>query len=210
MKLKSQDYLKSRIFILSPYVGVIIGLYIFRNAFLAIMIYHAGIILSLVFVKSDYNFRDLFRFKSRILLVLSVLICLLAGIAILILWDFIKPAKLDLLYTMTELGLIGIWKPIFLIYFSVIHPFLEESYWRFHLPSSEKFISFDDLFFALYHTLVLHFFLKSWAVILCFVGLFFIAAGWRYLKERRGDNFVVLLSHAVADFSIMSAVFLLY
>ena len=210
MKLKIQSYIKSRLFILSPYIGVITGLYFFRSAFLAIIIYHTGIVLSLIFIKSSYNFRDLFRFKSRALLITSVLLCSLAGISILFLWDFIKPAELDLLRTMTELGLTGIWKPVFLLYFSLIHPFLEESYWRFHLPSSSRTVSCDDLFFALYHTLVLHLFLKTWAVVLCFAGLLFAAAVWRYLKERRGDNLAVLLSHAVADFSIMSAVFLLY
>lgn len=210
MNLNIKSYIKSRIFVISPYIGVIVGLYLFSNAFLAILIYHVGMFLSLFFLKSDYNTREIFRVKNKGFLIVTILVCALSGILLFFVWDYIKPVGFNLYNTMVNVQLTGPNKIIFLVYFSTIHPFLEESYWRFHLKPTGRFFSPDDLFFAGYHTLVLRLFLKGWVVILCFVALFFVAALWRYLREKKGETLVILLSHAVADFSIMLAVFLLY
>lgn len=204
------NYLKQRIFIFFPYLAVFLGLYFFKNAFVSILIYHIGIICSLLFIKSDYRIKDLLKFENKLLLFVTTIICALSGLVLLYLWDYIELPNLNLFSEMNSIGLSGRYKILFLIYFSTIHPILEESYWRFFLKNEYKLFVLDDILFSLYHSFVLILFVKLWFVIVCFIALVLVSAIWRKIRQKKEENLIILVSHAVADFSIMLAILSLY
>lgn len=201
---------KKRIFTIAPYAAVFLGLYVLRNAFLSILLYHAGVLTSIYIYRKELDIKDVFSFNSKRLTLIISLICGLSGISILLIWDFIKLPGMDLTRTMSEIGLTGNTKVLFLIYFSTIHPFVEELFWRFLLKTRAKYISMDDVLFALYHVMVLAMFLKFQYIVICFIALIIVARFWRYLQHNLSENMAVILSHAVADFSIMFFVMTLY
>ena len=202
--------LPKRLFIISPYIAVFLGLYIFKNAFLSIFLYHIGIVFSILIYRKDLNIKVIFKFNSKRLMLLLSFICSLSGISILLFWDLIKIPNMNLNRTMSEIGLVGVNKILFLIYFSTIHPILEEVFWRFLLKTKVKYISLDEILFALYHVMVLVFFIKIEFIIICFIALIVVARFWRYLQQNLSENMAVLLSHMIADFSIMFFVMTLY
>lgn len=210
MKNLTTNFKTNNLFSLTPYIGVIIGLYIFKNAFLSIFIYNAGLLLAVLIKKNNLQLKEIIIVKNIKLLILLTFICTLAGPFLYLLWNYIKLPNSILSVKMSEFGLIGNSKFIFLIYFSTIHPFLEEYYWRFSINSNKRILSIHEILFAFYHVLVLLFFIKSFFIIICFIVLLIIARFWRYLHNKHSENLIVLVSHAVADFSIMFFIFKLY
>ncbi|MBN1501822.1 MAG: hypothetical protein JW982_16815 [Spirochaetes bacterium] len=198
------------LFMLSPYIGVITGMYVFKNAFAAIFIYHAGIAAAVCLFHGEISFNTLFKFNNPRLLIFASAVCLLSGLSVVVLWNFIKLPGINLPVIMEQFKLSGINKWIFLLYFSTVHPLIEELYWRFLADFRGRYISVGDIIFAAYHIPVLIFFLNASFVLLCFAVLVAAARIWRYLKQDLNENLTVFISHAFADFSIMLAVFALY
>jgi membrane protease YdiL (CAAX protease family) len=90
-----------------------------------------------------------------------------------------------------------------MIYFATVQPFLEELYWRGYLKYGCKYFSWTDFAFAGYHILVLAWFIKlSWLVI-AFIILSVAAYTWRYIAYKFKGLMIPLLSHIVADISII-------
>ena len=91
-----------------------------------------------------------------------------------------------------------------MIYFSTVQPFLEELYWRGYLESGRKYFSWTDLAFAGYHILVLAWFIKLPWLVIAFIVLAGAAYVWRYMAARLEGLIVPLLSHIIADVSIIA------
>ena len=96
-----------------------------------------------------------------------------------------------------------------MIYFSTVQPILEELYWRGFLGNSQKCFSWVDLAFAGYHILVLAWFIKTGWLVVAFIVLTVAGCVWRYTAARLGGLAVVLVSHIVADVSIVAVVYVL-
>jgi len=208
-KIDSSTLIKG-LFSISPYIGVVLGLYVFKNAFLSIIIYHLGLITAIILFRKKISFGKIFAVNNKPLLLVSVIACSLSGLLIYWLWDTVKLPTLNLSEVMATFGLIGPTKIIFLIYYSTIHPLLEELYWRFILNPKNRFVSISELLFSAYHILVISLFVKTEYVVLIFFILLGAARVWRYFVQSRNERFLALLTHAVADFSIMYCVIMLY
>ncbi|MEA2559862.1 MAG: hypothetical protein QOH06_1366 [Acidobacteriota bacterium] len=97
-------------------------------------------------------------------------------------------------------------------FYSVIHSFLEEYYWRWfvfgrlsrRLPFSAAAVV-SALAFTSHHVLVVGFFLGSFGVLTFAVSLIVTAAGllWAWLYHRTGHLAGPWLSHALADAGLM-------
>jgi hypothetical protein len=195
---------------LSPYGAVLFGMYFLNNAFAAILVYHAGIITAVIFYRKQLDLKKIFHLSNIKLFFGLTAICLLSGTIVFLLWDLVKIETLNLQDTLTHFGFnsVNIW--IFLIYFSTVHPVLEELFWRV-IPKDEfTYFSVFDFIFAGYHILVLRFFLKPFWIAVCFLGLVIISMIWRYIQKRLNDTATVVITHAVADLSIFSAVTILF
>ncbi len=209
MALSSLEFKKS-VFVVSPYIAVALGLYLFENAFLSLLLYHVGMIIPIVLYRKNIEWKKLILFNRKWLAIIVVGICFISGIVISSFWETVKIPSLDLLEKMTQYKLIGVSKILFLIYFSTVHPILEELYWRFVITPRSKLITLYELLFAGYHMLVVRLFVQAEYVIVTFVGLIIMARFWRFLRENLSENFLVFLSHLIADFSIMYFIFRLY
>ena len=186
-----------------PYVAVFVGLYVLKNAWLAIGLYHFGIIAFLIADEPGKllkNIRSGWNFTAA---VISVVVCALIVPVIFILWQYMQLENSCLKTTLTNFGLYGSSWFFFMIYFSTVQPFLEELYWRGYLECSHKCLSLTDLAFAGYHVFVLAWFIKLPWLVMAFIVLTVAAYGWRYIAYKFEGLAVPLLSHITADISII-------
>lgn len=111
--------------------------------------------------------------------------------------------------SLAGLGLKGISWPIFILYYSLVNPFLEEWYWRGYLGSVSKKLVVSDVCYAGYHPLVLYRFLRWPWLVLEFLVLVGVAWIWRQIARRAGGLLIPVVSHLTADASLIIAIYLL-
>ena len=107
-------------------------------------------------------------------------------------------------------------------FYSVIHSFLEEYYWRWFvfgrlrrgLPFATPAIAavVSSLAFTLHHVLVVGYFLGSFGLLTFLVSLIVTASGllWAWLYERTGHLSGPWISHALADAALMWVGYLMW
>lgn len=124
------------------------------------------------------------------------------GILIYCLWPRIKLGP-DLTVLLGNVGLAqGRWI-LFLFYYALIHPPLEQVFWRGYLGHSGKTIHIRDIAFAGYHFFTMIFFVHwPWALL-----SFFVLTGtawlWRQCVRETHGLLIPVLSHLAADISII-------
>jgi len=190
----------------APYLGVLVGMYWFKNAFFALLIYHFIILIYILKKRKHLNINDLFKINNKLIFILFSITCALTGLIIYVLKDFIFTHPMELKTILQAYGLHqhNIW--IFIIYFSTINPVLEELFWRILFNSNNKIISFSDIGYASYHILVVLLFIKPEFVLVTYIGLLIAARIWRYIYDKYNDSLTLFISHALADLSVMLAV----
>ena len=197
---------------LLPYAAVLIGMVALKSGWTAILLYHAGIVL-FVGGRREWKARSTYLFSGWnagwgiVLLV----VCALTGPTVHFLWPRMTLLPGGLGAGLAEFGLVGIKWRVFVVYFCTVHPFLEELFWRPAADSVEKSVSVwaQHALFAGYHVLVLRFFIGIPWLILVFLILMGVSIVWAGISKRQNGALLPLLSHAVADVSIMLAVYLL-
>ena len=190
----------------TPYIAVIIGLYLFSNAWVAVGLYHLGIFGLLLFFK--YKIRNWFTLKLTWNTLISTGFSALAGLLIFLLWDYIRIPTLNLTFYLTKVGLNKNCFGLFVIYFAAVHPVLEEMYWRGLMINLVKPPLLTDFCFAGYHSLVLLGFIRFEFIVASLVILMYVSMVWRYFIEKHNEYWTALFSHASADLSIILAVYL--
>ena len=187
-----------------PYIAVFIGLYVLKNAWVALGLYHLGIAMFLVADGRGKLLRKIRSGWNPVAVAACAIVCALIGPAIFILWQYMQLGDVCLKVTLMNFGLNGLSWYVFIIYFSTVQPFLEELYWRGYLESNHKYLSWTDLAFAGYHVFVLAWFIKLPWLVVSFVVLSIAASAWRYIAHRFGGLAVPLFSHLLADISIIA------
>ncbi len=192
-----------------PYVAVLIGMYVLHSAWIAILLYHAGI-AAFLFLRKPAGLWIRMRtgFKTPLLMP-GLLIGALAAPVVYFLWPWFSVSDNILPQWMAYYGLSG-WAWLLLIpYFSMIHPILEEALWREIAPKRFTWFCRQDLLFAGYHVLVLLQLMKTPWLVLVFPILAGSSIWWRWSVARCGGYGVSLLTHATADAGVVIAVLLL-
>ena len=184
-----------------PYIAVGIGLYIFKSGWLAILLYHAGMGFFLILDQKSPPLRQMLQGWHKTW-AWFIPFCALGGIAIYLLWPWMQQS-LDLNALLHKYGLAG-WKwTVFLFYYSIIHPPLEQFYWRGYLGHPGREIRIEDFAFSGYHFFTMICFVQwRWALISCFV-LTGIAWLWRQTARETGGLIIPILSHLTADISVI-------
>jgi len=191
--------------VLVPYVAVLLGLYIFENAWIAILVYHVGIAAFLIAGDRKALLRRIYTGWNSPLAALGVVLPAMIVPILLLLWQYMQLEATPLDFVLARFGLRGIPWLLFVAYFSTVQPFLEELYWRGHLQGDRRCVSWTDFAFGGYHVLVLAWFIKLPWLAPAFLVLAGTAFVWRHWTSKLGGLAVPLLSHAVADISIMVA-----
>ena len=190
-----------------PMMAVGLGLYVWSSAWLSIGLYHLGLV-AFISLRRD-RIRGV-RWRSPIGLSVGLYGAALLTAPFVV---FALPMLLGgeagtvLRMRFAELGLTGVSLVGFVIYFSTLHPILEEAGWRAALNTTGKRPHLHDFEFAGYHLLVLHHvFPGKWLVLLgTLVVLVTSAWFWRQLRDRHGMTSVISF-HAAADLAILLAV----
>lgn len=90
-----------------PYVTVLVGLYVFNNAWIAFLPYHVAIVLVLASCGELDQFKRLKRGFSLKAVAVSIFPCLVAGVMIYLLFPAASLDGIDLGAKITEMGLGG-------------------------------------------------------------------------------------------------------
>jgi membrane protease YdiL (CAAX protease family) len=98
---------------------------------------------------------------------------------------------------------------LFIFYYFIVNPILEELFWRGYLGSPNLKPAGSDFWYAGYHVLILVLFVDWPWIVLSFVTL--VGAGWTWRQLARIYNglTIPIVSHAAADAGIIGAVFFL-
>jgi len=188
-----------------PYAAVAVGLYAVQSAWAAILLYHAGVVV----VLTSRGWRRPMSIASRGwhfgAAAAAVPVAALAGAALYVLWPIIDATPHGLGARLSEFGLGGFSWVGFAVYYSTIHPVLEEFFWRGSPRSGGVRPDWRDAAFAGYHVPVLVFFVGPVWVALSFIVLAAASWLWRVAARRFDGLGVPLVSHAVADASIVVA-----
>jgi hypothetical protein len=188
-----------------PYAAVAAGLYAAGSAWAAIILYHIGVVV----VLSVTGWREPLRraasgWHPGAAAGLAA-VTALAGAALYVLWPFVDATPDGLGPRLAEFGLDGWSWALFAVYYSTIHPVMEELFWRGHRGGGGGASLWRDAAFAGYHVPVLWFFIGPGWIALTFVILAAASFAWRLAAGRFGGLGVPLVSHAAADISIVLA-----
>jgi membrane protease YdiL (CAAX protease family) len=204
-KTKSGSFVRLKLIsVLVPYIAVLVGLYVLKNGWVAIGLYHLGITVFLVASGSGGLLKKVCTGWNSITAAAGIVIPVMIIPAIFIFWKYMQLENMPLNTALANFGLSGTSWLFFMIYFSTVQPFLEELYWRGYLESGRKYFSWTDLAFAGYHILVLAWFIKLPWLVIAFIVLAGAAYVWRYMAARLEGLIVPLLSHIIADVSIIA------
>jgi membrane protease YdiL (CAAX protease family) len=195
-----------------PYAAVLLGLYVLRNAWAAILLYHAGM-LALLRLGGRTGLRGqggLLRAVrqgwSAPAAVVTGIVCAAGSFLLAPLWGTISREHVDLAEALTSFRLSGLSWWVFAAYYVTVHPLLEEIFWRGYRPGAHRSPVVPDVAFAGYHVLVLCLFIKLPWVLASFGVLWFASWGWRRLTARYSGLGVAIASHAAADLSVIAVV----
>jgi len=126
-------------------------------------------------------------------------------VAIYLLWPVVKLDDVRLGQILSSLGLDGASWWLFVVYYSLVNPWFEEIFWRGWYPGQLRRPVFADLLFAGYHVFVLFLFVDVLWAVAAFFALSGVAWLWRELATRHRGLIIPLVSHTVADISIITA-----
>jgi hypothetical protein len=129
-----------------------------------------------------------------------------SGISLYFLWSYVGRID-DLPAQIAAFGLTrGIW-PVFILYFTLVNPPIEEYFWRGYLGSPTRRLYPSDLLYAGFHGLILMGKMQPGAV--CYSLGVLVLAGWFWRQLGRVNEGLLapVLGHMAADFTILMVVF---
>ena len=132
---------------------------------------------------------------------------ILSGVALYLLWPLLGTPR-DLGASLAGLGLNPLsWLP-FILYFSLVNPWLEELYWRGWLGSLSPSLLARDIWFGGYHVLVLAPYVAWQWLALPLLSLSAAGWFWRQIARRKDSLLAGVLFHLAADAAILVAIYL--
>lgn len=192
--------------VIPPYLAVWAGLFLFHSAWGALVGFHLVILASLLWLKPKPGLEILFRPSNWRYILGNVLLCSLSGLVLYILRDWLGSTDI-LREHILLLDLSGMTWFGFIAYFSLVNPFVEEYFWRGVLGSESRLPFIGDLIYAGYHILVVWDKVYPTFILLMVATLIFAGWIWRQMYRREKSLLAPILGHAMADFSILFAVF---
>lgn len=192
-------------FILIPVITVFIGLFILKDGLLTIIAYHISILSIIIFSGKAHLFKECFKgFKlfSGLMLIVS---SSLTGLFMYFLWRFLVKDGFNLGQLLENLGLQGIKWGIFVVFFSIINPVVEEVFWRGFFNEKNKLI-IADFGFGVYHILVLCLIMDIPWIILVYIFLTGVSVLSRHFYNKEKGLLIPVLTHLAADTSIIAVI----
>lgn len=185
---------------LIPYATVLIGIYLLRNVWIAILGYHMGVAIFLLFSRDRRSGEPRPADKSSLLTAFNIAVGLCTGILLYALWPLLGisanfGARLNVLGLTSWLA--------FGIYYCVVNPIVEELFWRKSLETDSRFPAWNDFMFAGYHMLVLALFIRWEWLIASYILLVFASWMWGQSSRLKHGFSIIIASHLLADIGII-------
>ena len=192
---------------LVPYIAVLLGMKLLHNAWVTILLYHAGILLFLGLRRPSNLWKRVKGGLKTPLLFPSIGICAMAAPVVYFMWPWFAASETNLPEWLAVYGLTGAAWLLLIPYFSIVHPVLEEIHWRGIAPEIVRGFCWQDFLFAGYHVLVLHELIFWPWLIMIFVILAGSSFFWRWAADRFGGYGLPVLTHAAADTGVIVAAY---
>jgi len=189
-----------------PYITIGIGLLVFHNAWLAILGYHTGMVAVISLSKTGIAIKRAFQGNSYWISFITALAGAGGGILLYILLPLLSVPD-DINSYIRSIGLNEQTWPMFLAYFILINPLIEEYYWRGCLGGDAKGIALNDLLFSGYHLIVLAGQMETIWLIVVFFGLTIGAWFWRQMNKLAGGLLASTISHLTADITVILTIY---
>lgn len=213
---------------LLPYLAVIIGLYIFHHAYIALLLYHS-LIWGYMYTQKRYNIFEQDTQTKEVKkslwtkYIVFVLITACSGPLVYTYIRFLQPylqkaIKIPPLQLFDYLAYYQVFSfsiPLFIVYFGIVHPLIEQKHWRalfyhINLNHDKKMGIILHLLFALYHIVVLYTLMPFPILLLVFWLLFFVSIIWNYFMKHNISFTYLLVSHIITDTSMVIGVAIIY
>lgn len=186
-----------------PYPAVAIGLDVFHSAWGALLGYHACMGAAIAVAgRGPWSLRRGWNGRAG---AVAGLVAAANGVAFAALWPMIGRADHGLDAGLDAVGLRGQGLALFALWYVIVHPVLEEAFWRGTLYTDARRLAPADVAFAGYHALVLPLFIRPAWVVVAFVVLTAAGFAFRRLAARYGGLAVPVVAHAAAGAGTMAA-----
>jgi membrane protease YdiL (CAAX protease family) len=189
-----------------PYLAVAIGLFWFRNAWTALLGFHLAIILSLLTARSSIPIHILFKSNDARRVILSILLCGSSGIILYFLWPYFGIVS-DLPARTQAPGLTKSTWPLFITYFILVNPLVEEYFWRGYLGSPTKRFYISDFLYSGFHGFILLNKMQVGSIVYSLGVLVLAGWFWRQIARLNKGLLAPVLGHMAADLTILLAVY---
>ncbi len=189
------------------YGAIVIGMYVLPSAWVALLGFHLALVLAL-FPKLRTLPTHIFAPVSPAWFLPMACIGLAGGVAVWVLWSYIGIAE-HYHTNLTRLGMMspGFGWPLFIAYFGLINPFIEESFWRHLLTSPARGPALVDFVFGGYHLIILSWFVVPFWWLVSLLILVATSWLWRRITHFTGSLLPAIIFHIFADFSIVWVVY---
>jgi hypothetical protein len=184
--------------LLAPYFAVGVFWCVFSNAWLAMLAYHAQILL--------WSGKAAFRWKrpQYTHMVFLALPAALAGPLLFVLLPYITHEPLSLWLAHHHFSRVSLL--LLIPYFGLLHPCLEQLHWA----PLRKYGLVSHLAFAGYHMVVLYTLLTGPWLIACFGVLVTVSILWQQVATRTHSLAVPVVSHILADLGVAIVAYLTF
>jgi hypothetical protein len=187
---------------MAPFASVVLGLYVLRNAWSALLFYHVQIVIWALCVPREIA--ALRKGWSASWLMVLGLPCILSAPLLYVLLGEALRTDVQLREWLGRYGLSGAWLVVFACYYGLCHPLFEQFHWDI-LRRAARPQALAHVAFAAYHVLVLVLLLKPGWVAVSFVILLATSWVWGRVQARLEGLAVPILSHVIADAAIIGA-----
>ena len=191
---------------LIPYIAIGIGFLIFHRAWLTVMGYHAGMIAVVLSSNTRPGLKGVFKGNHFWIPFITAFACVCSGVLLYLFWPYLALPP-DINVFLRSINLSGGSWLVFIVYFSLVNPFMEEYYWRGYLGSDKKGITINDMLFSGYHLVILAGLIANSWLLVIFCGLTLAAWAWRQIDRLNGGLLASVVSHLTADTAIVLTIF---
>lgn len=191
-----------RLWAILPCLTTAVCVWGWRSGWAAILAYHTVIFVALIRLPRRIPLVRRHRWSLH-----EIAPCLgaaLLGPALYVLLPLLLRAPLDT--ALSLLGLSGSAWLLFLPYFALVNPLLEELFWRDRLACKGREELLRHSLFAAYHLFALGVFLRPAMLLLAFASITLSSLIWSRNVRRAGCLLPALISHFFADIAIIAAV----
>jgi hypothetical protein len=150
--------------------------------------------LFLLLARSSVPIKILFEGKDFRWVVLSILLCGSNGISLYFFWSYFGIAS-DLPADIESYDLTKLTWPLFITYFVLANPLIEEYFWRGYLGSLTRGLYPSNFLYAGFHALILMNKMQIGAIMYSLVVLVLAGWFWQQLAHIDGGLLVPVLGH---------------